>query len=248
MLCVITLLLLFLGLLNPIEQVSEIIYQYFRNCLDKFLNFARWDSLDTLVLDGYNLSALSVIHSNTCLSYLQLSGENTVYTLTVPTTHCSLSSPVTSCLSLLSLTANTCRILFMPIRWNPFCTLPFFSFLLPIYTILSSSYYATFFLHLVLCFLFVILSVFDTSFTCLPLSFLNSWRLSRPALICLVEVLPLSFHFCPNCLCFKTQASLFIRNKIIHFLLCLKKKPWLWLLLNLQAGWKTNISGYSHSF
>lgn len=36
----------------------------------------------------------------------------------------------------------------------------------------------------------------------LPLSFLNSWKLSGPALIFSEEVLTLTFHFCSNCLCF----------------------------------------------
>lgn len=85
-------LLLFLGFLNPIEQVSEINYQYFRNSFDKFLNFARWSSLDTVVLDACNLSALSVICANICLFYLPLSGENTEYILTIHITHCFLSS------------------------------------------------------------------------------------------------------------------------------------------------------------
>lgn len=114
------------------------------------LNFARWNSLDTVVLDAYSFSALTVIHSNTCLSYLPLSGENTEYIQIIHITHCFLSSPVTSwCLSCLLLLI--CVGLFYACKMEPVLYLAFFSLLLHIYTILSSLYYATFFLHLVLC-------------------------------------------------------------------------------------------------
>lgn len=107
---------------------------------------------------------------------------------------------------------------------EPILYLAFFSLLLPISTIHSSLYYATFFFYVWFCsFNWLSCQVSCHSFTCLPLSFLNSWKISRLALISLVEVITLSFHVCPNCLCFKTQASQLIRNKTIHFLLCLKE-------------------------
>lgn len=71
------------------------------------LNFARWNSLDTVVLDAYSFSALTVIHSNTCLSYLPL-WKHWIHT---DYPYHSLLSFL-SCyimVSLLSLTANMCR-------------------------------------------------------------------------------------------------------------------------------------------